>query len=100
MRTRGVWRKVGGRIGGRALKLRGGLDEQRLTHIIYENLSIVFGGTVACWAGTRVAMLNKWTSGLEIHSLANARCLPNVQCFALIALVHCAPRTRVATQSE
>ena len=30
MRTRGVWRKVGGRIGGRALKLRGGLAEQRL----------------------------------------------------------------------
>ena len=62
--------------------------------------SIVFGGTVVCWAGTRVAMLNKWTSGLEIHTLANARCLPNVQCFALIALVHCAPRTRVATQSK
>ena len=55
---------------------------------------------VVCWAGTRVAMLNKWTSGLEIHTLANARCLPNVQYFALIALVHCAPRTRVATQSK
>ena len=87
---------MGGRIGGRALKLRGGLAEQRLKH----TRSIVLGGTVACWAGTRVAMLNKWTSGLEIHTLANARCLPNVQCFALIALVHCAPRTRVATQSK
>ena len=97
MRTRGVWRKVGGRIGGRALKLRGGLAEQRLKK---NTRSIVFGGTVVCWAGTRVAMLNKWTSGLEIHTLANARCLPNVQCFALIALVHCAPRTRVATQSK
>ena len=86
---------MGGRIGGRALKLRGGLAEQRLNN----TRSIVFGGTVACWAETRVAML-KWTNGLEIHTLADARCLPNVQCFALIALVHCAPRTRVATQSK
>ena len=99
MRTRGVWRKVGGRIGGRALKLRGGLAEQRLKKK-KSTRPIVFGGTVACWAGTRVAMLNKWTSGLEIHTLANARCLPGVQRFALIALVHCAPRTRVATQSK
>ena len=55
---------------------------------------------MVCWAGTRVDMLNKRTSGLEIHTLANARCLPNVQCFALIALVHCAPRTRVAAPSK
>ena len=62
--------------------------------------SIVFGGTVACWAGTRVAMLNKWTSGLEIHTLAECALFALVQCFALIALLHCAPRARVATQSK
>ena len=88
---------MGGRIGGRALKLRGGLAEQRLKK---STRPIVFGGTVACWSGTRVAMLNTWTTRLEMHTLANACCLPNVQCFALIALVHCAPRTRVATQSK